>query len=64
MNPVYGRMQREHVTRVGIDQGVDLGCGNTGLERGENGRSQQHIAVMAQLDNQNPPDAAQIYGVS
>ena len=27
-------------------------------------RGQQHIAVMAQLDNQNPPDAAQINGVS
>ena len=58
-----GRVQGKHVARVGIDKRIDLRRRGVGFERSEHGRGQQHIAVMAQLDDQNAHDAAQVNGI-
>ena len=58
-----GRMAREHVASIGIDQRVDLGVGRALLEHVEHRRGQQHVAMVAQLHHQHALHGREIDGV-
>jgi len=54
-----GGMAFQHGCRIGVDQGVDLALGRLGLEHRKHGGSQQHVAVVAQLDDQGAANLGQ-----
>ncbi len=52
------RMQGQHLGRIGIDQRVDLDLQRMGLEHRKHRRTDQHVAVVAQFDDQRAADFA------
>jgi len=49
------RMQCQHFLRIGIDQRIDLGMRRVLLQHRKHRRRQQHVTVVTQFDDQNPP---------
>jgi len=47
-----GWVQGEHFRGVAVDQGVDFQVRGVVLEDAEHRRGEQHVAVVAQLDDQ------------
>ena len=58
-----GGMSLQHRRGFAVDQRVDLGARKEGFERGEDRRGQQHVTVMAKLDDQHAANEAGIDGV-
>jgi len=47
------RMQGQHVPCIQVDKGIDFRLRRGRLERADDGGGEQHVAVMAQLDDQH-----------
>lgn len=47
------RMARKHRGRIVVDKGIHFEMRRGGLQRRQNRRRQQHVALMAKLDNQS-----------
>jgi hypothetical protein len=63
MDLADGRMQGQHLGRVLVHQGIDFQVGGVVLQHREYRRGEQHVAVVAQFDDQHPADGLQVDGV-
>ena len=58
-----GRVPGQHRLGVAVDQRVDFRCGHGARKGGEHRRSQQHVAMMAQLGHEHAMNFVQGNGV-
>jgi len=63
LEPLQLQRQRQHLPRVVVDERVDLELRGVRLEDRKHRRGEQHVAVVAQLDDQHAADRGQVYGV-